>query len=61
MNLLGTPFGVETRGSRRVRRLAAIDWLLIGTLLPLCVFGVVMSVVHGVRGKQGWSSSMESE
>jgi class 3 adenylate cyclase len=31
-------------------RLAAVDWLLIGTLLPLCVFGFVMSVVHGVRG-----------
>lgn len=33
-----------------MRRLAAIDWLLIGTLLPICLFGVVMSVVHGVRG-----------
>jgi Double zinc ribbon len=31
-------------------RLAAVDWLLLGTLLPLCVFGFVMSVVHGVRG-----------
>jgi len=33
-----------------VRRLAAVDWLLLGTLLPLCLFGVAMSVVHGVRG-----------
>jgi hypothetical protein len=31
-------------------RLAAVDWLLIGTLLPLCVFGFVMSVVRGVHG-----------
>jgi hypothetical protein len=31
-------------------RLAAVDWLLLGTLLPVCVFGVVMTVVHGVRG-----------
>jgi class 3 adenylate cyclase len=30
-------------------RLAAVDWLLLGTLLPLCVFGLVMTVVHGVR------------
>jgi len=34
----------------RVRRLAAIDWLLTGTFLPIFLFGVVMSVVHGVRG-----------
>jgi class 3 adenylate cyclase len=27
-----------------------VDWLLMATLLPLCLFGVVMSVVHGVRG-----------
>ncbi|MBI1814433.1 MAG: zinc ribbon domain-containing protein [Deltaproteobacteria bacterium] len=31
-------------------RLAAVDWLLLGTLLPVCMFGVVMTVVHGVRG-----------
>ncbi len=31
-------------------RLAAVDWLLLGTLLPVCLFGFVMSVVHGVRG-----------
>lgn len=35
---------------RRRHRLAAVDWLLIGTLLPVCVFGFVMTVVHGVRG-----------
>jgi hypothetical protein len=33
-----------------VRRLAAVDWLLLGSLLPICLFGVVMTVVHGVRG-----------
>jgi class 3 adenylate cyclase len=33
-----------------VKRLAAVDWLLLGTLLPIALFGVVMSVVHGVRG-----------
>ena len=33
-----------------MRRLQAADWLLIGTLLPICLFGVVMTVVHGVRG-----------
>ncbi len=33
-----------------MRRLAAVDWLLLGTLLPVCVFGFVMTVVHGVRG-----------
>ena len=31
-------------------RLAAVDWLLLGTLLPVCVFGFVMTVVHGLRG-----------
>jgi class 3 adenylate cyclase len=31
-------------------RLAAVDWLLIGTLLPVCVFGFLMTVFHGVRG-----------
>jgi len=31
-------------------RLAAVDWLLLGTLLPICVFGLVMTVVHGIRG-----------
>src|SRR5262249_3564620 len=34
----------------RGHRLAAVDWLLLGTLLPVCVFGLVMTVVHGVRG-----------
>jgi hypothetical protein len=33
-----------------VRRLAAVDWLLLGTLLPIFLFGLVMTVVHGVRG-----------
>ncbi len=41
-----------------MRRLAAVDWLLIGTLLPICLFGVVMTVIHGVRGDfvllSGW-------
>ena len=32
-----------------MRRLAAVDWLLIGTSLPILLFGVVMSVVHGVH------------
>jgi class 3 adenylate cyclase len=32
------------------QRLAVVDWLLLGTLLPVCVFGVVMTVIHGVRG-----------
>jgi class 3 adenylate cyclase len=35
---------------RPQHRLAAADWLLLGTLLPVCVFGIVMTVVHGVRG-----------
>jgi hypothetical protein len=34
-----------------VRRLAAVDWILIGTLLPICMFGVLMSAVHGSRGE----------
>jgi len=29
------------------RRLAAVDWLLLGVLLPICVFGIVMNVIHG--------------
>ena len=33
-----------------MRRLAAIDWLLLGISLPILLFGLVMSVVHGVRG-----------
>ncbi len=33
-----------------MRRLAAIDWLLLGTSLPIFLIGVVMSVVCGVRG-----------
>jgi hypothetical protein len=33
-----------------VRRLAVIDWLLIGIFMPIFLFGLVMSVVHGVRG-----------
>ena len=33
-----------------MRRLAAIDWLLLSTLLPVALFGQVMTVVHGVRG-----------
>jgi hypothetical protein len=37
-----------------VRRLAAVDWLLIGTLLPICLASVVLSVVHGVRGDFRW-------
>ena len=36
--------------SVRLTRLALVDWLLLGTLLPLAVFGFVMTVVHGVRG-----------
>jgi class 3 adenylate cyclase len=36
--------------SVRQTRLALVDWLLLGTLLPLAVFGVIMTVVHGVRG-----------
>lgn len=32
-----------------MRRLAAVDWLLIGTLLPISLFGVVMTVLYGVR------------
>jgi len=33
-----------------MRRLAAIDWLLLGTSLPILLIGLVGSVVHGVRG-----------
>src|SRR5262245_3747834 len=32
------------------RRVAAVDWLLLGVVLPICVFGIVMNVIHGVRG-----------
>lgn len=32
-----------------MRRLAALDWLLIGTFIPILLFGVVMTVVDGVR------------
>ncbi|MBI1814784.1 MAG: zinc ribbon domain-containing protein [Deltaproteobacteria bacterium] len=39
-----------TTNSLSRSRLAAGDWLLLGTLLPVCVFGIVMTVVHGVRG-----------
>src|SRR5262245_19824916 len=31
-------------------RLSAVDWLLLGTLLPLAVCGFVMTVIHGIRG-----------
>ena len=44
------PLSVATAPPRPRHRLAAVDWLLLGTLLPVCVFGFVMSVVHGVRG-----------
>ena len=33
-----------------MRRLAAIDWLLLGTSLPVVLIALVVSVVHGVRG-----------
>jgi hypothetical protein len=33
-----------------MRRLAVIDWLLIGISLPIFLFGLVMTLVHGVRG-----------
>ncbi|MBP1685840.1 MAG: hypothetical protein H6Q33_1983, partial [Deltaproteobacteria bacterium] len=33
-----------------MRRLAAIDWLLLGISLPILLIGLVGSVVHGVRG-----------
>jgi len=36
--------------AKTLRRLAAVDWLLIGISLPILLFGVIMSVVHGVRG-----------
>jgi class 3 adenylate cyclase len=32
-----------------VRRLEPVDWLLIGTLLPICLYGVVMTVGCGLR------------
>ncbi|HXQ21258.1 MAG TPA: hypothetical protein VN812_06250, partial [Candidatus Acidoferrales bacterium] len=44
------PFTRAPAPPRPRHRLAAVDWLLLGTLLPVCVFGVVMSVIHGVRG-----------
>ncbi len=28
-----------------------MDWLLIGILLPIFLFGLVMSVVHGTRSE----------
>lgn len=34
-----------------MRRLEVVDWLLVGTLLPILLFGVVMSIVHGLRGE----------
>jgi class 3 adenylate cyclase len=34
-----------------VRRLAVVDWFLIGILLPILLFGIVMSIVHGVHGE----------
>src|SRR5262245_38928915 len=39
---------VRHRGARRVRRLTGVDWL-IGTLLPICVYALVMTLVHGIR------------
>jgi len=33
-----------------MRRLAAIDWLLLGSSLPILLIGLVGTVVHGVRG-----------
>ncbi len=33
-----------------MRRLAAIDWFLLGTTLPIFLIGLVMSVIYGVRG-----------
>src|SRR5262249_3051675 len=33
-----------------MRRLAAVDWLLLGTSLPVVLIALVVSVVHGVRG-----------
>jgi hypothetical protein len=33
-----------------MRRLAPIDWLLLGTSLPIFLIGLVMSVISGVRG-----------
>jgi class 3 adenylate cyclase len=45
-----TPAKPALAPPRPRNRLAAVDWLLISTLLPICLFGVVMSVVHGIRG-----------
>src|SRR5262245_5467579 len=47
---LREPAALPLASPRPRHRLAAVDWLLLGTLLPVCVFGFVMSVVHGVRG-----------
>jgi hypothetical protein len=33
-----------------MRRLAPIDWLLLGTTLPIIFIALAVSVVHGVRG-----------
>jgi hypothetical protein len=44
------PAALAPAPPRPRHRLAAVDWLLLGTLLPVCVFGFVMTVVHGVRG-----------
>ena len=33
-----------------MRRLAPVDWLLLGTTLPIFVLGLVMSVIGGIRG-----------
>jgi hypothetical protein len=32
-----------------VRRLEPVDWLLIGTLLPICLYGIAMSARCGLR------------
>ena len=34
-----------------MRRLTTTDWLLIGVSLPIILFGLVMSIVHGMRGE----------
>src|SRR5262249_4937452 len=36
--------------SAPMKRLAAVDWLLLGTTLPIIFIALVVSVVHGVRG-----------
>jgi len=33
-----------------MKRLAPVDWLLLGTSLPVVLIALVVSVVHGVRG-----------